>query len=304
MADPRVAVIVPVYNKLPLTIRFLQSFQDVHYKNYEMVIVDDASPDGTASHLARHFPWVTVLHGDGELYWTGGTNMGVRYALKRKFDYILTINNDTRVDPSFLGRLVATAQANPRSLVGARINFMSEPAKVWSVGGWTNWQMDNIFVLNLREHSADERELLARRESPTEVELLTGCGVLVPASCYREIGLYDRLNCPQYHADSEFTLRARKRGYRILVDLHAVVWNEVLSTCMLKHIALKRSPWYWRPLLTLHLRYCPPRWLAQSLWRQYRDIIIDQFYPPEPGDGTRPVDRLKKKVKQLLQRAA
>lgn len=302
MAGPRVAVVVPVFNKLPLTLRFLESFRRVHYNNYEIVIIDDASADGTGAHLARHYPWVTVLRGNGELFWAGGTNKGVRYALERQFDYVLTINNDTLVDPDFLSRLIDTAEANPRSLVGARINFLAEPTRVWSVGGYTNWRQKNVYFLNLREHSSEEKELLARRPSPTESELLTGCGVLVPTACYRAVGLYDQLNCPQYHADSEFTLRARKRGWRILVDLHAVVWNDVPNTCVLKHIGLKRSPWYWRPMLAIHLRYCPPRWLPISLWRQYRDTLIDQLYSPRPGDLTPPMERVKRGFKRLLHR--
>jgi GT2 family glycosyltransferase len=300
MASPKVAVIVPVYGKLPLTVRFLDSFRRVQYDNYEMVIVDDASPDGTEAHLAENYPWATVLRGNGDLWWAGGTNEGVRYALERKFDYVLTINNDTLVDPGFLGRLVETAQANPRSVVGARINFLEEPTRVWAVGGYTNWRLNNRFFLNLCEHYADERELLPRRPSPSEVELLTGCGVLVPARCYQDIGLYDQRNCPQYHADSEFTLRASRHGYRLLVDLHAVLWNDVPNTCVVKHIGLQRSPWYWRPLLAIHLRYCPWQWLLLSLWRQFRDILIDQFYPAEPGDPTPPMDRVKKAVERLL----
>jgi GT2 family glycosyltransferase len=304
MAKPKVAVVVPVYNKLPLTIRFLESFRRVHYDNYRMIVVDDASPDGSGAHLAKHFPWVTVLLGDGNLWWTGGTNLGVRHALEQKFDFVLTINNDTLVEPHFLDRLVETAQSNPHSLVAARINFLSEPARVWSVGGWLNWRIDGVFFVNLHEYSADESDLLARRDRVVPVELMTGCGVLVPARCYRDIGLYDRLNCPQYHADSEFTLRAAKRGWRLLVDLQAVVWNDASNTCLLKHIGLRRSPWFWRPLLTIHLRYCPRRLLLFSLFRQYRDILIEQFYPAEPGELTKPTVRLKNAILRRLRLAA
>ncbi len=216
-ADPKVAVVVPVHGRLPLTIRFLESFRQVAYRNAVVVLIDDRSPDDTADHLARHFPEVKVLQGDGKLWWAGGTNKGVRYALARRFPYVLTINNDAIVHPDFLGRLVETAEAHPGSIVGSRINFLDDPGKVWAIGGYTNWEVH--FILNLFDNDVAEEDVLERRSHPWPAEFLTGCGTLVPTGCYRKIGLYDERMCPQYHADSEFTLRAGSNGYRILVDL-------------------------------------------------------------------------------------
>jgi GT2 family glycosyltransferase len=302
MPHPRVAVVVPVHNNLPLTLRFLQSFGAVTYPNYEIVIVDDGSSDGTSEHLTEHHPEAVVLRGNGDLWWAGGTNRGVRYALERRFDYVLTINNDACVRPDFLSYLVETAEAHPGSLVGSRIQFMDEPHKVWSAGGWTNWGPG--FFVNLFEHSATEDALLARRPNPMPVELLTGCGALVPAACYRRIGTYDERMCPQYHADAELTLRAARRGWRIFVDLRAVVYNDVPNTCMLKSLVQKRSPWYWRPVLAIHLRYCPRGRLLKALIRQYGDVIIDLVYPAPPGDNDPPWERLRKRIRRWLGRAA
>src|SRR2546423_968305 len=129
-AAPRVAVVVPVFNKLPLTLRFLKSFRVVAYSNYQIIIVDDGSSDGTSAVLAEQHPEV-VLPGC---------------------------------------------------------------------------------------------------PNPLPVDVLTGCGTLVPADCYRKVGLYDTRWCPQYHGDSEFVLRAGKGGYRALVDIRAVIWNDVQNT--------------------------------------------------------------------------
>jgi cellulose synthase/poly-beta-1,6-N-acetylglucosamine synthase-like glycosyltransferase len=226
----------------------------------------------------------------------------VRWALQQGLDYVLTINNDTLVQPDFLGHLVETAEAHPHSVVGSRIHFMDDPGKVWSVGGFTSWGPG--FILNLCEHSAREEDLLARRTTPARVQLLTGCGTLVRADCYRKIGLYDERMCPHYHADSEFTLRAARHGWRILVDLRAVVYNDVPNTCTVKSLLQKRSPWYWRPLLAIHLRYCPPRHRLKSLLRQYLEVLIDQYYPAPPGDNDLALTRVRKRVRRLLWRAA
>ena len=146
-AAPRVAVVVPVFNKLAHTVRFLESFREVRYPAYQMIIVDDGSTDDTAKTLARRFPEVVRLQGDGNLWWSGGTNLGVCYALENGFDYVLTINNDTLVSPHFLRYLVETAETNPRAIVGARINMLEEQTKVWALGGYMDWRHGKIFQL-------------------------------------------------------------------------------------------------------------------------------------------------------------
>jgi GT2 family glycosyltransferase len=267
MSAPRVAVVVPVHNKVALTLRFLESFRRVTYPHHTVVVVDDGSTDGTAQALARRFPEVVRLPGDGRLWWAGATNRGVRYALAQGFAYVLTINNDALVSPDFLARLVRTAQAQPRSLVGSRINFLAEPRTVWSVGGQALWSKG--VVLQLGDWGRPEEQVLAGRANPCPVDVLTGCGTLVPADCYRAVGLYDARWCPQYHADSEFVLRAARHGYRALVDLDAVVFNDAANTCASKNPLARRSPWFWRPILAIHMRYCPSRYLLGSLWSQY-----------------------------------
>ena len=271
-ANPRVAVVVPVFNKIDLTVRFLESFKNVTYANHTMIIVDDGSTDGTEKTLRESYPHVVTLKGDGTLWWAGGTNLGVRYALAHGFDYVLTINNDTLVSPDFLMRLVNTARANPDSIVGSRINYLEDPTKVWAVGGIVEWSLGVVF--QLRWCGIQEGEMLAAETSPSLVAVLTGCGTLIPAQCFEDAGLYDAENYPQYHADSEFVLRAGQHGYRALVDIDALIWNDAKNTSKVKKGTFRslfsmRSPYYWRPLVTSHMRYCPREHRFSSLRRQY-----------------------------------
>jgi GT2 family glycosyltransferase len=284
MPSPKVAVVVPVHGRLPKTLRFIESFRRVEYDSYRLVIVDDASPDGTAAVLARDHPDVVVLPGDGQLWWTGGTNLGVRYALDHGFDYALTINNDTNSRPDFLARLVETAERCAPCIVGSRIHFLDQPHRVWGIGGETNWRRGDMVAVC--ERDADEAELLSRRANPAEVELLTGCGTLVPTACYRQIGLYDRRMFPHYHSDSELTLRAARRGWRILVDLRSVIYVDESNPTWKKSLFRLGSPMYWRPLLAMHLRYCPRRHLLSSLARQLARGLRDTLVPRRPGIRT------------------
>jgi GT2 family glycosyltransferase len=269
-ACPRVAVVVPVHNELARTVRFLESFRAVDYPQYSLVVVDDGSTDGTAKTLTERFPEVVRLAGEGNLWWAGATNRGVRWALKRAFDYVLTINNDTRVAPGFLRLLIEAARGHPKSIIGSRIDILGTPGIVWALGSEMVWEKGEIFHLRRRGEAlpAGGPELLA-------AETLTGCGTLVPAACYREVGFYDAASFPQYHADAEFVLRAARRGWQVFVESRAVVWNDVENSAADKvgswreWVFSKRSAVYWRPLLAIHLRYCPHRLRARSLWQYY-----------------------------------
>jgi GT2 family glycosyltransferase len=295
---PRVAVVVPVYNKLPLTIRFLDSFREVVYPHHHIIVVDDGSQDGTSAVLANAYPQITVLRGNGNLWWAGANNLAIRHVLERDFQYVLTINNDTRVAPRFLTYLVETAEHNPRCIVGSRINFIDQPTHVWAIGSSMQWSRGELFQLS--GYGEAEGTVLAERSNPCPVEILTGCGTLVPVRCYHEVGLYDARDCPQYHADSEFVLRAARRGYRALVDLRAVVFNDARNTCAVginryyDFLFSRRSAVYWRPIVSIHMRYCPWYLLVTSLIQHYARF----FWFNDPR-----AQRLRRVVKRLFGRS-
>jgi GT2 family glycosyltransferase len=267
---------VPVFNRIDLTVRFLESFRQIDYPNARTIIVDDGSTDGTARILAERFPEVVVLEGDGNLWWAGATNVGVQHALTLQAQYVLTINNDVQVRPDFLSRLVESAEENPRTVVGSRINFMDQPTRVWANGGYMDWESGRIFQLH--DHGVDEADCTGM-ERLKPVEMLTGCGTLVPSQAYRDSSLYSARMFPQYHADSEFVLRARRRGYSAVVDLSAVIFNDAAKTRLVTKqydiFFSRRSSFYWRPMLAIHLKYCPLRYLRNSWRKQYESDFPD-----------------------------
>jgi GT2 family glycosyltransferase len=70
-------IVIPVHNRRDFTRECLLSLRKQTYKNFKVIIVDDGSMDGTGDMIEKDFPEVIPLKGDGELWWTGATNMGV-----------------------------------------------------------------------------------------------------------------------------------------------------------------------------------------------------------------------------------
>jgi len=262
---PKVSIVTPIFNGIDHTREYLQTMAAAAYPNFEIIIVDDGSTDDSSSIIARDFPDVRLLKGDGNLWWSGGTNLGIRDALERGTDFILTMNNDVKVAADFIDALVSSARDNPGAIIGGKIYFMDDPDRIWSAGGRLSWLTGKTLVQV--GHGEKDREEFCRRE---RMDFLTGMNVLIPIEVFDMIGFYDELHFPQYHADSEFTLRAGKAGIPIVFEPSAKIWNRVDSTFMQRYLKNRtltlaavtelltsiRSPMRLSCYWLLHKRYC------------------------------------------------
>src|SRR3989442_3781430 len=99
------------YNRLDYTRRCLESIEHLTYPNFETLLVDNGSADGTAESVRQEFPWVRVIRNEVNVGYAAGCNGGIR---ESRGDYILVLNNDTKVvDSHLLDVLVAAIEANP-----------------------------------------------------------------------------------------------------------------------------------------------------------------------------------------------
>lgn len=131
---PTVSAVIPTRNRNDKTIRFLECFSKQTYPNLKIIMVDANSTDGTQYEVLSKFPRVTIIHVEDENYWTGSTNRGVKFALEDKSDFILTINDDSYVEPDYVTKLVELALKHNALILGSRIDYMIQPGLVWSMG--------------------------------------------------------------------------------------------------------------------------------------------------------------------------
>ncbi len=214
-------VVVPVHDRLTLTLLCLNDLRAQDRDDIKVIVVDDGSSDGTAVEVARDYPEVELLLGDGDLWWTGATNLGVSWALERagENDYVLTLNNDTRFGGDYVSELVATAEEHGPALVGS-LAVDAARGVVVEGGVRMDWLTAGKRVL---ARGMPYEDILTWRPPPVAVDVLPGRGTLVPVSAFRRVGLYDASALPHYGADYEFSARAARAGYRLLVSYQAVV---------------------------------------------------------------------------------
>jgi GT2 family glycosyltransferase len=216
---PHIYAVVPVHNRKALVARFLTCMRQQTFRNFTVIVVDDGSTDGTSALIEEKFPEVHLLAGDGNLWWTGATNLGVRHALAqaREDDAILVINDDIEVDPDYLEALFRVWQETPNALVGSVVVDINHPEVIYDGGHTVNWWTAKMRTVNVGKPLSD-----FYKSHCVEVSLLTGWGALIPISVFHDVGLFDERHFQQC-GDGDLPVRAKNRGYRLLVSYGAVV---------------------------------------------------------------------------------
>ncbi|MBA2378197.1 MAG: glycosyltransferase family 2 protein, partial [Blastocatellia bacterium] len=218
MEPIKISIVSPVHNRKAETLQWLRSLALLDAQGYEirMVVVDDGSTDGTAEAVREGFPETEIIIGDGNLWFTGGTNRGIEAALKHDPDYILTCNNDTIFDERSLKTMVNCAIKYPRSIVGPLLLNWDVPHKLFQVspkwglryGGYRHWRNQTVWTVP---------------GMPWEVDIIVGNCVLMPVAAVKEAGLMDEKRFVHY-GDAEYTPRMRKMGWRLLIEPRARIF--------------------------------------------------------------------------------
>jgi len=222
----KIYIIVPVFNRKSFTRTFLECLRNQTFRNFQTIVVDDGSSDGTAELITAQFQEVQLLRGSGNLWWTGAINMGIRHALEQaeKTDAILIINDDLEVDSHYIGNLHSTLQSMPRTLVGSVVVDIKKPQTIHDGGRIVNWWYAKFRILNSKRRLSDFDE-----NHCVDVSLLTGWGTLIPVQVFRTIGLYDDRHFQQC-GDTELPVRAQKAGFRLIVSYAAIVKANIDAT--------------------------------------------------------------------------
>jgi GT2 family glycosyltransferase len=201
-----------VFNRIQYTRRCLELLLAQTYPKLKTIVVDDGSSDGTYDMTRVEHPEVVLLRGDGSLYWTGAMHLGIQYILDHcaADDYVLLLNDDLVFAPNLVENLLETVRRHPQSLVQAVESCLDDPDLIWQGGTEIKWWTAKHRFLNYHRRISEFPPGYCQRSA-----YLTGRGVLVAVEVFRRVGNFD----PRYqqNGDPEFTRRAAKAGYELLV---------------------------------------------------------------------------------------
>lgn len=220
---PRVGIVILNWNQADDTLACLKSLESLDYPNYEIVLVDNGSVDGSPDMIAEQFPAVPMIRNPENLGFAGGNNVGIHRLIERGCDYILLLNNDTEVDPAMIQTLVDVGETDPRiGVLGPKIYYFKHANVIWSAGGRINKYGEASHI------RIDELDSGAQ-ESPNDVDYVTGCAILVKREVIQAIGALDG-RFFIYFEESEWCTRARHAGFRVVYVPQARMWHKIEPT--------------------------------------------------------------------------
>ena len=228
----------------------LKCLYSLRHEKAEIVVVDNKSSDGSIEAIRSRFKQVKILESEKNIGFAAASNKGIRYALRKKADYVLLLNPDTIAEKNFLSVLLK----KKADIISPVIKFKRKGEWVYDFGGRVN------FLIGRTTHL--ERDILSKRTNP--VDYVSGCCMLIKKEVFEKISLLDEKYF-MFFEDVDFCLRAKKAGFTIKVNpkvsiFHDLSEGEAKSLRQMYYLLLsnfifinKWIPVYHRPLAYLYL---------------------------------------------------
>ncbi len=260
MKRKKVCLIVVNHNGLKFLPQCFDSVMKLKYDNLSIVMVDNASTDGSQEFIRRNYPEVFLIQNPRNDGFSAGMNLGIQHALSCGAQYIASLNNDTEVDPGWISEMVRVAESNSKiGAVASRMMFMDNRRIINGIGVSMNflalcWDRYQGRVFS---HEMDHSE---------EVFSVCGGACLFRSEALLRAGLFDPLYI-MYLEDVDLCIRIKERGYRIVTAPRAIIYHKFSAS--IEEGSARKNYMALRSRLCLILKFFPLGILLQILLRVY-----------------------------------
>jgi len=255
----KVSIIIVTWNGAKHILNCLESVQKSTYTDYEIIVVDNGSKDGTLDLIRKKFSNIKLILNNKNLGFTGGNNIGIRAA---QGEIIFLLNDDTIIHPDLIKILVQEIEKSPKiGIVGPKIYFMDKPNKIWFAGGKIDWLRGNTLHLG---RDLTDREL--SNDSKKEVDFITGCALMIKKEVIKKIGLLDNTFFAFYE-DADWCQKAKKAGYQIIYFPFGGVWHIKSATASTPFIDNIKNKYF--KIFSRYLKFS-----VFLKWKKYRNHFV------------------------------
>jgi GT2 family glycosyltransferase len=211
--SPLASIVVPVYNNLAYTLDCLRSIAACgDATRYEVIVVDDASTDGTQEALQR-VPGLRYLRNAFNSGFIRSCNSG---AAQARGKWLLLLNNDTLVQTGWLDSLLETFARYPDTgLAGSRLLYPDGTLQEAGCVVFSDGRAGNYGRLDA---ALDPRYSCVR-----ETDYCSGAALAIPVSLFSQLGGFDERYLPAYYEDADLAMRVRAAGFKVRYQPHSCV---------------------------------------------------------------------------------
>lgn len=216
--NPLVSIIVVNYNTSDEVLDLLDSLKQSIYTNYEVILIDNASPKDDLSTLKAQYPAVQLIESKANLGFAGANNLGIDAA---KGTYYLFLNPDTCITPNFLPPLIEALELNPKiGLVSPKIKYYDQPHLI-QYAGTSRMSRYTMRSNSFSKHQADNPE--------NSTSKLTGYGhgaaMMVPRKVVDKVGKMNETYF-LYYEEIDWCERIHQHGYQIYYMADSLVYHK------------------------------------------------------------------------------
>lgn len=206
--NPEVSFVIINWNGKKITRECIQSIERISYRNYEIIVVDNGSSDGSREMIKKEFPKVRVIENHRNVGAPKATNQGIRASRGK---YVFRMDNDTEImNKDILETLISMMERDDRiGLIGCKLIYPS------GANQFASGYVDS-FGIARHYYNDEERDTLG----------LCTAGMFIRKSITERIGHLDEGFSPMFFEDLEYTIRAKKMGYKTVYTPRAVLFHK------------------------------------------------------------------------------
>lgn len=214
---PLLSVIIPNWNGKKFLAECIDSLKEQTFCDFEIILVDNGSTDGSAEFAEeRYGDFLQIIRNKKNLGFTGGNNIGIRSS---KGKYIVLLNNDTVVEPTWLGELVEAIGSDPQvGMWASKVCSYYQRDRIEAVGELIYWD-------GLNRARGQYEQDQGQYDEVEEIFFPPGCGGMYRKEVFDGIGLFDE-DFFAYGDDAEIGIRARLAGWKCLFVPKGVLYHK------------------------------------------------------------------------------
>ena len=217
MKEPFVSIIILNHNGLNDLKECFDSLHNLNYKNYELILVDNNSQDGSADEVRKNYSDVKIIKLKKNYGFAKGNNLGIPHARGK---YIVLLNMDTVVDKNWIRELVAVAEKSKKiGIVGSKIYYYNNKTTIDFAGAFCNEYGVTVPIGILKK----DNELL---NMENKAFFICGAALLLRRELYDKIGLFDPTYFA-YYEDVDFCWRAWISSYDVIIVPKSYIYHKM-----------------------------------------------------------------------------